>query len=304
MYGVRKLLVGVDLICADSSAPAYELPPPTMEAIELGLRIAQRSQSQVLFLTVMPAEDSVPDNPVAAAILDELLAEAKERGVQASSKIVIGRAWMEIIREVQEGGHDMVLVGSRNHRARELLLGTTGTKLLRKCPCPVWVARPDTSNEIPLVMVADDLTPVGAHSVQLGVSAAQVLEARLLVVNAVQYPLEASLRRTGCPPDEIDEHRDAQIADAQRITSDHLAQTDYRTLTQGVNVEVTHGPPDVVILNAMEEHPTDLLVMGTVARSGIPGLLVGNTAERLLPQVECSVLAVKPEGFECPVRFD
>jgi universal stress protein E len=304
MYGVQKLLVGVDLICADPSAPAYELPPPTMEAIELGLQIGARSKAQVLFLTVMPPDDSVPDNPVATGILNDLLAEAQERGVQATSKIVVGRAWMEIIRQVQDGGHDMVLVGSRNHRARERLMGTTGTKLLRKCPCPVWVARPDTSNDVPLVMVADDLTPVGAHSVQLGVSAAQILEARLLIVNAVQYPLEAGLRRTGCPPEEIDEHRDAQIADAKRIINEHLAQTDYRTLSQGTNVEITHGPPDVVIFNAMEEHPTDLLVMGTIARSGIPGLLVGNTAERLLPQVECSVLAVKPEGFESPVRFD
>jgi nucleotide-binding universal stress UspA family protein len=44
--------------------------------------------------------------------------------------------------------------------------------------------------------------------------------------------------------------------------------------------------------------------MGTVARGGIAGLLIGNTAERMLRKLPCSVLAVKPEGFVCPVSLD
>jgi len=45
----------------------------------------------------------------------------------------------------------------------------------------------------------------------------------------------------------------------------------------------------------------DLVVMGTVSRIGIPGFIVGNTAETILNQIDCSVLAVKPPGFETPV---
>ncbi len=45
----------------------------------------------------------------------------------------------------------------------------------------------------------------------------------------------------------------------------------------------------------------DLIVMGTVGRVGIPGLLIGNTAERILGDMSCSVLAVKPQGFVAPV---
>ena len=43
--------------------------------------------------------------------------------------------------------------------------------------------------------------------------------------------------------------------------------------------------------------------MGTVGRTGIRGLFIGNTAEAILNQVKCSVLAVKPSGFETPVRL-
>ena len=48
----------------------------------------------------------------------------------------------------------------------------------------------------------------------------------------------------------------------------------------------------------------DLVVMGTVARTGIAGLFIGNTAEAILEQIECSVLAVKPDGFVTPVSLD
>jgi len=48
----------------------------------------------------------------------------------------------------------------------------------------------------------------------------------------------------------------------------------------------------------------DLIVMGTVGRTGIPGLFIGNTAETVLRQVDCSVLTVKPWGFVTPVRPD
>ena len=47
----------------------------------------------------------------------------------------------------------------------------------------------------------------------------------------------------------------------------------------------------------------DLIVMGTVARTGIPGFIIGNTAEAILNQIECSVLALKPGGFVSPVTL-
>jgi nucleotide-binding universal stress UspA family protein len=45
----------------------------------------------------------------------------------------------------------------------------------------------------------------------------------------------------------------------------------------------------------------DCILMGTVARTGIPGFIIGNTAETILEQIECSVLAIKPPGFVTPV---
>ena len=48
----------------------------------------------------------------------------------------------------------------------------------------------------------------------------------------------------------------------------------------------------------------DVIVMRTVARTGLPGLITGNIAEQVLSQITCSVLAIKPDGFVSPITLD
>jgi len=67
---------------------------------------------------------------------------------------------------------------------------------------------------------------------------------------------------------------------------------------------LVQGTPSEMVPEQTRVLFADTLVMGTVARVGIPGLLIGNTAEDTLNQVTCSVLTVKPPDFECPLRLD
>jgi len=59
-----------------------------------------------------------------------------------------------------------------------------------------------------------------------------------------------------------------------------------------------------VIVELAKKQSIDLLVMGTVCRTGLPGFFIGNTAEKVLSEVNCSVLTVKPEGFVTPVTLE
>jgi nucleotide-binding universal stress UspA family protein len=63
-----------------------------------------------------------------------------------------------------------------------------------------------------------------------------------------------------------------------------------------------HGKPHKIIRKFVDDKSIDLLIMGTVARPGIPGFMVGNTAERILNHVNCSVLALKPSGWKSPIK--
>ena len=61
------------------------------------------------------------------------------------------------------------------------------------------------------------------------------------------------------------------------------------------------GPPGRIVPEFVRAHRINLLVMGTVARTGLPGLIMGNTAEQVLDAVRCSVIAVKPSNFVSPL---
>jgi len=66
-------------------------------------------------------------------------------------------------------------------------------------------------------------------------------------------------------------------------------------------LHVITGDAKYIVPAAARDLDVDLIVMGTVARVGIPGFFMGNTAESILNQIDCSVLTIKPSGFVSPV---
>ena len=88
--------------------------------------------------------------------------------------------------------------------------------------------------------------------------------------------------------------------------ADHRARVDdlvrrHRVAELGGQVHVVKGAPGHVLPRLANELSTTLVVMGTLGRTGLSGLVIGNTAETVLRALRCSVLAVKPEGFVSPI---
>lgn len=314
MQQFRKILVGVDLSSADRLA-AEHLGAPTQEAVNRALWLAGHLSAELTFCAVLDvsahaqellhdefeeATRSVED--AANGVLNELVTRAAGDGIAADARLDYGRPWEQIIQHVLKDGYDLVVVGTRDlSAASRFLFGSTANKLLRNCPCPVWVTKPDPDWDDLNILVASDLSEVSQQAMHVAIGAAQLAEAKVHVVHAMEATHSHRMWLTGIPDSELQEFRAKKRAEAEVAVHEQLAETDYRTLPYGVMVHVVEAPADVAILEAIDEYGIDLLVMGTVARSGIPGLLIGNTAERLLAQAPCSVLAVKPPGFECPI---
>ena len=89
--------------------------------------------------------------------------------------------------------------------------------------------------------------------------------------------------------------------EATRQLEKQLLAADCNCLPDDVEIHVAKGHPDETILRRIEDLRIDLVVMGTSGRSGIQALTMGNTTERLISKMRCSLLAVKPDGFKCPV---
>ena len=216
----------------------------------------------------------------------------------AECHFVIGKSWVELIRQVLRKQHDLVLVGTRHVSAIQgFFLGSTGIKLLRKCPCAVWVTQPPVDQQFDSILVAHDLRPVGDLAMELGCSMAKLHNAQLHVIHAAEFPEFDYMLPARISAERKQEYRRAAEEHIER----QLASAD---LPLPAQVHFVIEPPDFAIMNCVERQGVDLLVMGTVGRTGISGFITGNTAERLLPRIPCSLLAVKPPGFKSPVALE
>ncbi len=219
-----------------------------------------------------------------------------------------GRDFVEVIRAVANMSHDLVMVGSAPVARFPVLAGSSlAMHLLRKCPVPVWVSS-ESESASPDVAVAVGPFDEGVHGDSLDVMLLEIaasLAARrggtLHVVHAWTLPGESLLRRGRIRPpvDQVD----AMVVEEYQIAKMGLK----RLLGFTPDVEITiekhleRGEPATAIRSVLEEAQPGVLVMGTLARAGLNGVFIGNTAERVLGTINASVLAVKPKGFETPV---
>ncbi len=310
----QRILVGVDLHQGDRVA-ARELGIESRAAIEEAIALCAHSGGSVTFcsaLNVSPqtatliAQDhqnllkTVED--VAAEMLEAVVVEAKSRGITADKVIRLGTPDEQLAKVAIEGKYDLVIVGTRSrNKATRMLFGSTAQRLIRNAPCAVWIVKPEEMREVREIAVATDLSEAGRPAINAAVEIARALSAKLFIVHAVDMGELSALLMAGVNTHEIASVRTRLLEEAQTGLQKQLVATDYRTLQHGVKIEVVEGSADDAIPKFVTENEVDILVMGTHGRSGLTRLLLGNTAERILPNVQCSVITVKPDGFVSPV---
>lgn len=238
----------------------------------------------------------------------EGLAEAmRAPDVAVDTVTLTGTPFLEIIRKVLRDGHDLVLKGAHRGPDRPALRAPD-LHLLRKCPCPVWVINGGAGQRASRIVAAVDPGPedpvrgdLARQVMQLATSLAARDDAQLDVLNAWQVAEEAMLRhgRVNLPEHEIIAILNHEEA-ASRRALDALVDA-FPEARARMRVLHLKGNPDDVIPEHVQTEAADTLVMGTVGRTGIAGFFIGNTAETVLNRVDCSVLAVKPPGFQSPV---
>jgi universal stress protein E len=314
MQHFRNILVGIDLSNADRQADV-ELAPPSQQALRRAMWLAAHTSGKLTIFTALDIspsaqamlQDELSHGPedielAAAEILERFVAQAKNEDIEAQQKLTFGRPWEEICRQVLAEGHDLVVVGTRDlGRVGRILFGSTGTKLLRFCPCPVWITRPDPNWDDLNILVPTDFSDVALQALRIAVNGGQLVETRTHLLHALEGQIGPPAWFGKVQKQMVQDYIAQERAEATRRLHEQLALTDYRTLRHGVELHVVDGPPEEAILKAVDDFQIDLLVMGTSARSGIAGLVPGNTAERIASHLKCSVIGVKPPGFKCPI---
>jgi len=214
-----------------------------------------------------------------------------------------GRPVIEIVREVLQRGYDLVVKDiDEDFAGQEFGVGNLDWHLLRKCPCPLWLVRgmPERARVIAALSPAesDAETAFNARLMAIATALASAQSKELHVVQALDFPADSRLLRH--VPEEQIERAQAFYTQRSRDSLCAFLEPFGFSLSSG-RVHLLEGRPEDAIPAAANELQADTLVIGTVARAGIAGHLIGNTAERVIGKLHCNLCAVKPEGWKSPI---
>ena len=236
----------------------------------------------------------------------QVVAEREKVGLDLSGirkEIRWGKDFIETIRMVEQGGHDLVISSTQEPSGA---LDSTAMHLLRKCPCPVWIHRGDLWRGAVRILAAintsdpsDDNRKLNRKIVDHAVALSEVLRGRLHVVTCWSGYMESVLTSPRFNEEEKVKYLEFEQRQTEQAFQSLLADSG---LGNSVRGKVLHGNPARIIPQYAAEQNMDIVVMGSVARTGVPGLIVGNTAEKIVSDLKNSILAVKPDGFVSPVR--
>lgn len=242
--------------------------------------------------------------------LEKMVRPARDEGVSVATRVIVGRPFVEIIRLVLEETCDLVIKTARGRRLRTpLLFGTTALHLLRKCPCPVWIVDPEHEAHKGGVLAAvdsdtdeADVQALNDKIMELATSLAAIEGVDLHVVHAWHLPYEDTIRHS--PFLRVSRRQaDNYIADIEGRRRERFEAlvARFRDRAPDLVAHFVKGLPAMAVTDLAREIDAEVIVMATLVRGGVPGLLIGNTAENVIGAADCSVLTVKPEGFVSPV---
>jgi nucleotide-binding universal stress UspA family protein len=240
---------------------------------------------------------AVPDLGVAAelalrasgAIRDalELLAAEVERACGVPFRPILAERPVDSAVLEAAAQSDLILIGARGQNpVRDLVIGTTADRLIRKARRPVMVVRTAPEGPYRHALAAVDFSPDSVAAVRI--AAALAPAARLEVVHAYDTPYEGSARMAGASDDDLLRYRALAKAQAEAQMAELIASA-------GVSVASASclpGHPLLLIPARAKALGCDLLAVGKHGRGALEELLLGSTTQHLLASARCDVLVV------------
>ena len=234
--------------------------------------------------------------------LESIAAPLRQQGLKVQSTAEWDYPVYEaIVRRAAANRADLIV--AERHATRHVapwLLRFTDWELLRLSPVPVLLVKSPRAYRRPVVLAAVDPSHAFAKPSRLDneiLRQAQFLTAALGgTLHAVHayVPMAADLAAVGNLTPDMTERIEAH---ARAGAQAGLSRTLQGTKIPRTRRHLANRHPAEAIVKVARDVRSAIVVMGGVSRSGLKRLFIGNTAERILDQLACDVLVVKPPRF-------
>lgn len=242
------------------------------------------------------------------AVVNERTAWLKDQLAEYGQPIEAAVEWNNrpyeaIIKYALASKADIVVKATRSHDdLRSVIFTPTDWHLVRKCPAPVLLVKehdwPQDGKIVAAVNVGtedQEHAQLNGRLTTIALDYAKLLSGHVHLANCYPgTPLNIAIEVPEFDPESYnDSVKNHHLEEMEKHSNQYSIPLD--------NCHVKEGLPEKVIPQVAKELDAELVIIGTVGRVGISAALIGNTAEHVIDELNCDVLAIKPEGFESPV---
>lgn len=310
MSGFQKILAVID--------PGEE----EQKSLKRALELANKSHGEVTaFLTIydfsyeMTTMLSVEEREMMRqAVIDDRVewlnsvVESMPPQVDVKVDVIVvwhNRPYESIIIQAIAENYDLIVKGTQQHDTLKSVIFTpTDWHLLRKSPTSVLLVKDHDWPEGGQILGAVNVGSEDASHISLNkritetcIGMGSLLKGNVHLVNSFPgTPVNIAIEIPEFDPQSYN----ASVKDYHQNNMTHHAES-FGILPE--NCYVKEGLPEDVIPQVAKQLDAELVILGTVGRQGISAALIGNTAEHVIDMMNCDVLALKPEGFESPIKI-
>ncbi|MCK8046992.1 universal stress protein UspE [Shewanella sp. 1CM18E] len=308
MMDYQKLLVVVDPTTEKQAAlaRAVELATESQAQITVFLSIFDFSYEMTSILSGQERE-AMREGVVnqRKAWLADIVKPYTKDGVVINLEVIWhNRPFESIIKFAIDNEFDLIVKSTHEHdKLKSVIFTPTDWHLMRKAPIPVLLVKehdwPVAGKIVCAVNVSaeDDANEslngkIVAHALKL----AKQFDAQVHLVNG--YPGTPVNLAIELP--DFDAHTYSET-----IRLQHEERINYLANAYGIAVENCHvkeGLPEDVIPDLAAKLDAELVILGTIGRTGLSAALIGNTAEHVIDSINCDLLAIKPDGYKSPLE--
>jgi nucleotide-binding universal stress UspA family protein len=214
--------------------------------------------------------------------------------LQAEYEVRRGKPFVELIIAARAWSADLIVVGGSS-RTEEPFLGSTSERILRKALVPVMVAKKPLTFEAKTFLVPTDFSACAKKAAEGALMLAKSFSARVIFFHALDlapsysvayaHELGVSVLIPPPAPEEIEPEWEAFLSGLP------LTNVDWEKSSE-------EGQAATAIVHQAEHVRADMIAIGTHGRSGLPHVLLGSVAEKVVRAASCPVLTIKPDAFQ------
>lgn len=284
-----------------------DFSPGSQHALRVAARMTREASAELLVVHVwdLPAAAFAGEHPLPDDLIQRTIDDARKGlaastqdvaalGVpRASSRLLQGVPWDQITRAARDDAAvDLIVMGTHGRSGvARVLLGSVAEQVIRHASCSVLAAR-EPGGLLPFrnVLCPIDFSEDSKRAVERAAELVAPGGAGITLLHVI----EPAITFSGLPLSEN------QLQQVDRRATHELAgwgSALSSKATVPVNTDIRIGRPGAQILDALEADPTfDLVIMGSHGRTGIPRVLLGSVAEKVLRHAACPVLIVRSPG--------